>query len=61
MAAMNESRGRPSSSEASTICAFDHERSPCLVFLKSQPVFDFLHREPRYQGLVEKVGLPLAP
>jgi tetratricopeptide (TPR) repeat protein len=34
------------------------EHSPRLVFLQSEPVFDFLHSEARYQALVRKVGLP---
>jgi TolB-like protein len=37
------------------------EHSPRLVFLQSEPVFDFLHAEPRYQAIVRKVGLPVTP
>jgi tetratricopeptide (TPR) repeat protein len=36
------------------------ERAPRLVFLQNEPVFDFLHSEPRYQALVKKMGLPSA-
>ena len=36
------------------------EHSPRLVFLESEPVFDFLHSEPRYLAIVRKVGLPVA-
>jgi len=34
------------------------EHSPRLVFLQNEPVFDFLHSEPRYQAIVQKLGLP---
>jgi TolB-like protein/DNA-binding winged helix-turn-helix (wHTH) protein len=34
------------------------EHSPRLIFLQNEPVFDFLHTDPRYQRLVRKVGLP---
>ena len=34
------------------------ERSPRLVYLKVEPVFDFLHSDERYRALVRKVGLP---
>jgi TolB-like protein/lipoprotein NlpI len=37
------------------------ERNPEMVFLQKKPDFDFLHSDPRYQTLVKKVGLPLAP
>lgn len=36
------------------------EHAPRLVFLQNEPVFDFLHSEPRYQALVKKMGLPSA-
>jgi len=39
--------------------AYD-EHSSKLVFLQNNPVFDFLHSEPRYQALVKKMGLPPA-
>jgi len=35
------------------------ERSPRLVFLQNEPVFDFVHPEPRYQGMVRKMNLPI--
>jgi TolB-like protein/DNA-binding winged helix-turn-helix (wHTH) protein len=31
---------------------------PRIIFLQNEPVFDFLHHEPRYQSLVQKLGLP---
>jgi len=31
---------------------------PDLIFLQNEPVFDFLHSDPRYQALVKKIGLP---
>jgi hypothetical protein len=34
------------------------ERSPRLVFLQNEPVFDFVHPEPRYQTIVRKMNLP---
>lgn len=36
------------------------ERAPFLVRIQSDPSFDFLHSEPRYQAVVEKMGLPPA-
>jgi predicted Zn-dependent protease len=35
------------------------ERSPRLVFLQNEPVFDFVHAEPRYQAIVCKMNLPI--
>ena len=34
------------------------ERSPHLVFLQSDPFFDFLHSDPRYRAIINKMGLP---
>ena len=36
------------------------ERAPHLVFLQSDPSFDFLHSDPRYRAIVNKMGLPPA-
>jgi TolB-like protein/DNA-binding winged helix-turn-helix (wHTH) protein/tetratricopeptide (TPR) repeat protein len=36
------------------------ERSPHLVFLQSDPNFDFLHPDPRYRDIIKKMGLPPA-
>jgi TolB-like protein/DNA-binding winged helix-turn-helix (wHTH) protein/Tfp pilus assembly protein PilF len=33
---------------------------PDLIFIQNQPLFDFLHSDPRYQSLVKKMGLPPA-
>jgi len=33
------------------------ERSPHLVFLQSDPFFDFLHSDPRYHAIITKMGL----
>ena len=30
---------------------------PDLIFIQNEPRFDFLHTDPRYQALVEKIGL----
>ena len=35
-------------------------KEPWLVFLQHEPDFDFLHAEPRYREIVEKMGLPPA-
>jgi len=37
----------------------DHE--PDMIELQNEPLFDFLHKEPRYQALVKQIGLPPAP
>jgi TolB-like protein/DNA-binding winged helix-turn-helix (wHTH) protein len=34
------------------------ERSPWLVFVQKEPVFDFLHGDERYRSIVRRVGLP---
>jgi TolB-like protein/DNA-binding winged helix-turn-helix (wHTH) protein len=34
------------------------ERSPFLIFLQNEPDFDFLHGDPRYQAVVQRIGLP---
>ncbi len=34
---------------------------PDLIYLQNEPVFDFLHSDPRYQALVNQMGLPPAP
>ena len=36
------------------------EREPHVVFLQSDPTFDFLHSDPRYRAIVNKMGLPPA-
>ncbi len=36
------------------------ERSPWLPFIQKEPVFDFLHSEPRYRDIVKKMALPPA-
>ena len=36
------------------------ERAPHLVFLQSDPGFDFLHSDPRYRAIIKKMGLPPA-
>jgi TolB-like protein/DNA-binding winged helix-turn-helix (wHTH) protein len=37
------------------------ERSPGLVFLQKDPVFDFLHSNERYKTIVKNMGLPPVP
>ena len=34
------------------------ERSPLLLFIQTDPAFDFLHGEPRYRTLIQDMGLP---
>jgi TolB-like protein/DNA-binding winged helix-turn-helix (wHTH) protein len=36
------------------------EHAPLLIFLQKEPMYDFLHSDPRYQALVKKIGLPPA-
>jgi len=36
------------------------EHDPDLIFIQNEPLFDFLHSDPRYQALVKKMGLTLA-
>lgn len=36
------------------------ERGAWLIFIQSDPIFDFLHSDERYQALVQKIGLPPA-
>jgi TolB-like protein/DNA-binding winged helix-turn-helix (wHTH) protein/Flp pilus assembly protein TadD len=31
---------------------------PYLIFIQNEPLFDFLHSDPRYQALIKKMGLP---
>jgi TolB-like protein/DNA-binding winged helix-turn-helix (wHTH) protein len=33
---------------------------PDLIFIQNEPLFDFLHADPRYRALVAKIGLPPA-
>ena len=37
------------------------DHSPNMVGLQTEPIFDFLHSDLRYQALVKKIGLPPAP
>jgi len=36
------------------------EHAPWLVRIQSNPNYDFLHSDPRYQAIVKKMGLPPA-
>ena len=33
------------------------EHTPFLITIQNEPVFDFLHIDPRYRALVTKLGL----
>jgi hypothetical protein len=35
-----------------------HQRIPELLFLQCNPEFDFLHADPRYRSLIQRIGLP---
>jgi len=38
-----------------------HERDPLLLFMiQPDPAFDFLHADPRYRALIQRIGLPPA-
>jgi hypothetical protein len=46
-----------------TLAALDdayNQRSPWIIFVQKEPVFDFLHSDERYRALVKKMGLPPA-
>jgi len=34
------------------------EHHPWLILIQTEPDFDFVHSEPRYQAVIQKVGLP---
>ena len=34
------------------------ERTPWLIMIRNEPIFDLVHSDPRYQVLVRKIGLP---
>jgi TolB-like protein/DNA-binding winged helix-turn-helix (wHTH) protein len=34
------------------------ERAPDLVWVQSDPIFDFVHSDPRYRAIIKKMGLP---
>jgi TolB-like protein/DNA-binding winged helix-turn-helix (wHTH) protein len=34
------------------------DRSPGMVFLQNEPLFKFVHDDPRYKALVKKMGIP---
>lgn len=36
------------------------EHSPLLLWIQRDPAFDFLHGEPRYRSLIQRIGLPPA-
>ena len=35
------------------------ERTPFLVFLQTEPDFDFVHDDARYRAIVKRIGLPI--
>jgi len=36
------------------------QRSPGLLWIQNDPAYDFLHTDPRYRALIQKIGLPPA-
>ncbi len=36
------------------------EHSPHLLWIQTEPAYDFLHTDPRYRALVQRIGLPPA-
>jgi len=36
------------------------ERAPLLLWVQTDPAFDFLHSDERYRSIVRKIGLPPA-
>ena len=34
------------------------QRSAELLFIQSDPAFNFVHEDPRYRSVIERVGLP---
>ena len=36
------------------------QHSPLLLWTQTSPEYDFLHGDPRYRALVQKIGLPPA-
>ena len=37
-----------------------NQHSPDILYIQSEPAYDFLHADPRYRALVHKIGLPEA-
>jgi TolB-like protein/DNA-binding winged helix-turn-helix (wHTH) protein len=37
-----------------------NERDPLLLWIQTDPAFDFLHKDKRYRAVVQKIGLPPA-
>jgi len=36
------------------------EHSPRMLWIQTEPAYDFLHSDPRYVSLIQRIGLPLA-
>lgn len=36
------------------------EHSPLLLWIQCDPAYDFLHADPRWRSLIQRIGLPLA-
>ena len=36
------------------------QRTPQLIYIQSDPAYDFLHSDPHYRSLIQRVGLPPA-
>ena len=49
--------------KANTLKSLDQayrEHYPWLILVQNEPVFDFVHSDPRYQAMIKKMGLPPA-
>jgi hypothetical protein len=36
------------------------EHSPRMLWIQTEPAYDFLHSDPRYRSLIQRIGLPPA-
>jgi hypothetical protein len=37
-----------------------NQHSPDILYIQTDPAYDFLHSDPRYRALIRKIGLPPA-
>jgi hypothetical protein len=36
------------------------QRVPDLLWIQNDPAYDFLHSDPRYRSIIQRIGLPPA-
>jgi TolB-like protein/DNA-binding winged helix-turn-helix (wHTH) protein/Tfp pilus assembly protein PilF len=58
--AISTARARRKEQTLQLLDEADLAHDPRMIFLQNEPAFDFLHHEPRYQTLIQKLGLPPA-